>query len=239
MFKTSIVIALGLTLAAIASAQNSDSASIASTQNSDSASIASTQNPDSAAIASTQNPDSASIASTQNPDSASITSAQNSDSAAINQTEFGATQPTTALPALPFEPTVKSGYEFSYPQGIPVRELPLEAIPANYNEELESKTDYYYSAKHQAIGFGVAAIVLDVAANVFFARNTSTPPADFNVLTIGAGASGIFSVVRTINAIVRGVQLRDYENESHYRISLSPMVIPRTGQAGALASVSF
>jgi hypothetical protein len=186
---------------------------------------------------------------------ASLVSARDTGSASINSVDYGAEQPKTASPApqpaSQTEPAVHSADGFTSEQETPIRERPVASIPANIREELESKTDDYYSAKHQAIGFGIAAIVLDVAATVVGLQNTttttdeygyqttSTPPASYFILLAAGGACEVFSVVRTINAIVRGAQLRSYENETGYRLSLKPLVLPRTGQMGAVASVSF
>ena len=51
-----------------------------------------------------------------------------------------------------------------------------------------------------------------------------------------------FQVIGTVNmihAIVKGSQLRKYEEETGYRLSVKPTLNPRTGQAGMVASLQF
>jgi hypothetical protein len=94
---------------------------------------------------------------------------------------------------------------------------------------------------------GAELLVLDVMFSVLtiFSHDGATDNspdrmAQTAVFLMGAGAVvEAASAVGTIVTITQGVQLRDAEHRTGYRVSITPVVAPRANGYGALARVEF
>lgn len=133
------------------------------------------------------------------------------------------------------------------------------SIPPEQLRALLEKTDDYYSTKHAAVACGVTGTVLFAGGYVALVvsvidetmSNVDNNPNNKNSSGIGTlGYAGIgmmaisiplfvVSTVEIVQSIVKGVQLKQYENHVGYRISVVPEYDLRTRSSGALARLEF
>lgn len=120
-------------------------------------------------------------------------------------------------------------------------------------DELQTSTDEYYSAKYKAIGFGITGMVVEVVGGVIYVQGggvivstSSNGDASVNttavvgeLIALASIPFDVLAIVNTVRAIVKGNQLREYEEGAGCRISVVPVVQPRTGGVGALARLEF
>jgi len=186
---------------------------------------------------------------------AAATFAQNTGTASINSVDYGGNQAQSGNAA-------PNSYEAQIPQ---VRTVPMTSVPPNVQAELEERTDEFHSKKTKAIVFGTIGTVLVVAGYVMvevaaadatttttsngYYTNSSTSSSrssnddqlllDGLIVFVAGIPFQVIGVVNTVQAIVKGSQLRRYEEEVGYRLSVKPILNPRTGQAGMVASLHF
>jgi hypothetical protein len=194
---------------------------------------------------------------------ATLASARDTGTASVNSVDYGSAQPKAAAPTTTTAPAPTSEAEFNEPPEKAVQVVPLSSVPANFQGELEAKTDEYESRKTKALIFGIIGtgllvagdIMINIASNDITRTNnsngyynnnsSSSSSSDDQLLLDGLVVfiAGIpFQVIGTVNmihAIIKGSQLRNYENETGYRLSFKPLINPRTGQAGMMASLEF
>jgi hypothetical protein len=171
--------------------------------------------------------------------------AQNNGTASVNSVDYqsGNSAPVSYEAQMPSAPVVST-----------------TSIPPNIQAELEARTDEYHSRKSKAIIFGIIGTALDVTGGILMQVAvksnsnscsqydnycSSTTDVDWGTYLTGLGfaVAGIpfevIGIVNTVHAIVKGNQLRNYEERVGYRLSVRPTLNPRTGQAGMVASLHF